>query len=234
MWKPEKRAPPPPEMPGLGTARLPLASKMDQASPRSSPSLKTSPPSSQVLQPAPDLPPYHTPPGLQLRPVTISPDTHMHDSGIEFIPMAISPHEIMHAATANYFHGPPPQIQDQDARPYSRAQSFDDFLRLHRLQDGEYPTHVSSAPLTTTNLPQVPHQHQQQPQMSGLEQISEPTHDSWVSYPYAQPFESYGPQGVNETNTAPPGHNMSHFPVVGEDFGYNDLTWQHFMNGLEL
>lgn len=241
MWKPEKKAPPPPEMPGLGTATLPLAGKSEQTPPRTSPPIKTSPSSGPRLPANIDLPAFHSPSELHLRPVTILPDAHMQEQNMDFIPMAISPQEIMNAATANYYH-PSTQFQDQTVRPCSRAQSFDDFLRLHRLQDREMPGPISSAPPVRVELPQQ----QQQHQMMNYEQISEHRHqESWEQHPYAPSFDSYGePHNIHENRGQPVPHRkldgMSHFPVTDQGeyavdaYNYSELTWQHFMNGLEL
>ena len=245
MWKPQKKAPPPPEMPGLGTATLPLTSKSEHHTPplpHSTPPFKTSPQSATRMHANLDLSNFHTPPERNLRPIEISPDMHMHDPGMEFIPMTISPHEVMHAATVNYFQSPT-QLQDQAGRPCSRAQSFDDFLRLHRFQDRETAAAttapVLSAPLSTTELPQMPQHHH----VNSMEHMQDPPHDGWVQHPYAPSYNSYGaPHGVNNAVTPSlPTQNidgMSHFPVIDlgeyDQISYNDVSWQQFMNGLEL
>jgi hypothetical protein len=231
LWKPDKKAsPPPPEMPGLGTAMLPLASKSDQT-PQSSPPTKSSPPSAPGARASIDLPSLHTPPTLQLRPVIVSRDVHMHEPGQGYVSSSISPQEIMHAATSQTFQVPL-HFHEQTGRPCSRAQSFDDFLRLHRLQDRDNAAPILSAPQATTELPQV----QQQP-INGHPVLPQ---DAWEQNPFLHSFNSYD-NVRNDLQEIMPTNTMDGVAQFGLGDGgeydpdtYSDLSWQHFMNGLEL
>lgn len=226
MWKPEQKAPSPTEVPGLGTATLSLASKSSQT-PNSSPLTKESSSSNSSAQRSIDLP-LQTPPTLQLRPFMPPHDIQMQEPNMECAPMSISPHEIMHAATSNTFE----VLSHETGRPCSRAQSFDDFMRLHRLQDRRATAPVLSAPLATTELPQFPEQH--------INGAVNPSYGAWEPNPY---FNAFIPSHdlshtLREGITTNAMDGIAHFGLNNrgeyDADAYSDLSWQHFMNGLEL
>lgn len=203
---------------------LSLASKSDQT-PHSSPPTKSSPPSAPGA--SIDLPSLHTPPTLQLRPVIVSRDVHMHEPGQGYVSTSISPQEIMHAATSHTFQVPL-HFHEQTGRPCSRAQSFDDFLRLHRLQDRDNAAPILSAQQATTELPRV------QPQPINDHPV--PAQDTWEQHPFSHSFNSYDNvsddlQEIMPTNAM---NGVSQFGLSDDPDAYSDLSWQHFMNGLEL
>ncbi|PVG01914.1 hypothetical protein CPB86DRAFT_870615 [Serendipita vermifera] len=147
QWNPEaKKGPPPPEMPGLGTAMLPLANKTQSPSP---PKDKESPQSPNSIGKGPD-PPSRSVKEAHLR--TPSERWTISSTESQDFAMPISPQDLIAQQNLNTmasFASHP-----DSGRPCSRAQSFDDFLRLHRLQDQGMPSQAMSAPTVISSLPQ--------------------------------------------------------------------------------
>jgi hypothetical protein len=161
-------------MPGLGTALLPLAKKHVQGTHPSPPKDSPSTGSNSGSQGSFDITqhPYAefaaVPPQAQQpesKPWAL--DVRMQDSAGNLIPTTMLPQDLMHPTT--YVQPTVPWTSKSTlygnghntGRPYSRAQSFDDFLRLHRLQDHGVATlqgPALSEPLGTTSLPPYAHQ----------------------------------------------------------------------------
>lgn len=152
-------------MPGLGTAILPLTKKPAPSTHSSPP--KESPGSTSESQASFDNTqhPYMevsaaTSQSLQADNRLWALDIRTQESNP--MPATISPQDLTHPSAhthSNIQSASMSSSYGHDAntgRPYSRAQSFDDFLRLHRLQDNTAnapPGPALSAPSATMSLP---------------------------------------------------------------------------------
>jgi hypothetical protein len=234
QWNPDaKKGPPPPEMPGLGTAMLPLANKTTQ-SPHPSPP-KDSPQSpvstGKVSEPSMR--------GIKDTPLrTPSERWTISSTESQDFAMPISPQELIAQQNLNMMSS---LVSNSEAgRPCSRAQSFDDFLRLHRLQEQGMPSQAMSAPSVISSLPQS----SQQLHPTGIQSVTELVADSWATTENAHPAslqapfhgESFYYNQVMETSSSSDGfgfESQSQNPVY-DIMSDNDMSWQMFMNGLGL
>lgn len=312
-----KKAPPPAEMPGLGTAVLPLAKKSTSAGTQSPQSTQGSQPSPPRDSPGPQS--YGEP-----LPVPRHQSHHSHSYGVpqplshghlpphsvyapqqgvnaahpdlwrlemqDAIPDAtsiratVSPQELMHppvlsrrnTADNSQFSNPhsplhpshnpnadpnanpnPPFVTlinaefsmkgVETSRPYPPAHSFDDFLRLHKLQ--EQGVRRPTLPSTNFNMPSHSHhpQHSQSFDFGSMER----TRDPWGEMHDANHYDA---TAATTQTTQYPVHNetqrmsenayyqdsgstlngMEGLRHPSNDNIYNDLSWQVFMNGLGI
>jgi hypothetical protein len=191
----------------------------------------------------------------------------MQDSAGDLIPTTVSPQEIMHPTTQSTIPWmSKPTLygnEHNSARPYSRAQSFDDFLRLHRLQDNGIATlhgPALSEPLGTTSLPPYAHQtYPTEPQAVHQNIVPEETQTQenlWgsrnfghgslfqVPMPSVHPEPSNSSERQHESRMATNGMEDIRFSptATGQEqvdydpamYNVQDMSWQMFMDGLGL
>lgn len=257
--------PPPPEMSGLGTARLRLSNKPTHNAHSLSPNDSSASgsevdsqrnlnnmPHSCVMQAAI---PSQVPMENGLCPLNSS----MQGSAASLGSETVSPQDLMYpAAPSNGSQFPTTSVYgSEDGRPYSRAQSFDDFLRLHRLQDRTMTTLTSSAPLKTAGLPSYSHSIYSDPQPIAQPDSEMYSQDfPWDSQQFGQSHFRFPTFSTSSEFTAGEGINLStttqipcmeevHFtsvchgdePMLYDTRAYSsnqDISWQIFMNDLGL
>ncbi|CAG7847734.1 SubName: Full=Uncharacterized protein {ECO:0000313/EMBL:CCA67892.1} [Serendipita indica DSM 11827] len=218
-WHPDnKKNPPPPEMPGLGAASLPLASKMH-----------SQPQDFDVSN--------H--PGLWEMEVQPSPPSSRGFSG------SISPEDQIALQLPIHTPGPSIPITVDMARPElsippegiayqraQRAQSFDDYLRLHRMQDSYMVnTNTQSAPPVTTTLPSFSQHPYQMPPTGHAPATTVAAATPWTGHD--QHMVYYDPMSLHQPPPPLDGSVAFEPHDAGGDH-YNEVSWQLFVNGLGL
>ena len=223
-------------MPGLGAASLPLSNKQTD-SPHPSPP-QTQPVGGMPPQPIVTHFDVNNPNGLWDMDVQPSPPSSQGFSG------SLSPEDQMTLQPILHSVGPHPfpvtmdMVQPRLSIPpegiayqrAQRAQSFDDYLRLHRLQDPYMVnTSTQSAPPVTTTLPNFSQHSYQMPPNSHASAAAAAApwtgHDQHMVY--------YDPASLHPPPPPLDGPVAFEPHDPGGDH-YNEVSWQMFVNGLGL
>ncbi|KAG8876521.1 hypothetical protein FS842_006006 [Serendipita sp. 407] len=229
QWKPEdKMSAAPPEMAGLGTAVLPLAGK-STTPPRDGVELDTSP---QSFQPS-------VPPSAHFSRRQPSNSWSLEAQQVQ--PNPVEPMMLSTSVSPQELAPPPHPMNDftwaaaQTGRQGGRAQSFDDYLRMHKLQESGTLPPIQSAPSMSVALP--PYLHDQFDSQSQM-QHDGPRGPVWDAQPRHEPFPPQQIHAYERSNAdmgypEPMGVDPLYEPLHSEDH-YNDASWKIFMDGLGL